>query len=362
MNRGIVVPTYYIHFEYIDKLLESYDYFVDINNNVKVFFIVSDEKEANELKGRIKKYLDKYNNIYIYNFEKILKKYNINITSNKILEEVGRYTYQTIKKLYALHYLQLDQALVIDSESIFCNYFNLDDIFNKYFKKPYIFYSVMPDTEIYRNFLDYKTSVNCSNLLNVDFSNKWFLEGFHWFYEKNIINDLFNYFNGKLFEKIYLQCKNKDFIESAIFECILYYTYIYNYNYKYKYNFINSKDELMKCMKKKSIEEIKEKMKKANLDFLPFSIHSIEFAKYKDIIAYKNFYKKNRVEIARLGCGANLFKPLAFCEICKQLDLKIIVASDKCYENLFWLKHKTFESIINNKFILKIKSNFSLKL
>lgn len=331
MKYALVIPTFKGHFKYIPTLLESYEKYVCDSDTTSINFIVSDNNEKVELSEIVKNY--EIQNVFIYDIEKILQHYNITIKSSDLLSDVGRYSYQTIKKLYAIHYLQFEKFLILDSESLFCNKTNMSELFENYFKQPYVFYSKMPDDKEYKNWLDYKTTQNCCKLLNVQFNNKWLLEGFHWFYEKDIINDLFKYFDNNLFSSIYEFCKSKSEFDKAIFECILYYQYIYNHNEKYKYKFVNSHNELKSILGEKYYTKIRRKMHNVGLSFLPFTIHYIEYIRIKDLRNIFNFYNKYKVQNIRLGCDARIFNKLATI-IIKQVNIKILCSTDRV--NRFW--------------------------
>ena len=289
-SRCVIIPTYRNHFPYIETFIESWVHFVQ-DAFIPVYFIVSDKSELEELNFLISKTeLKEFKNL---NIEEILAHYGIKHSSDELLKVLGRFSYQTIKKMYALYYIDFKQALILDSESICVSRINMDNFFDNYFSSPYVFYSNMPADEEYKNWVDYKTSKNVAKLLNCNFRKKWYLEGFHWFYEKSIINDLFEFFHGKLFEAIYNYCNAIiDDSEKAIFECVLYYTFVESNNHRYKYNFIDTKAELAKTLGTGLYKKIINRMKAAHLEFLPFTIHSFEYARCYELCGWKRFYKK----------------------------------------------------------------------
>lgn len=350
MKRAIIIPTYKPHFKYIKNLIESFYSFSFNSLNIDLCFIVSNKSEEKELTETILSNF-KFKNLKCINFEDILNFYNNTYSPEELLLILGRYTFQTIKKFYSIHYLKYDQTLILDSESMFSGKVNLNVLFDNYFNKPFVFYSNMPSNNKYKEWLDYKTSCNCSSILSYDFGNRWYLEGFHWFYDYKIIKDLFNEYNNDLINIFYNYCKDKEDFDKAIFECIFYYQYINKNNNKYHYSFIDSKEELEKILPDKSVQNIFEGMQKSNLEFLPFTIHSIEYAKFKDIKYFAKFYNTYKFPILRLGCAENSLKKLAVLEIVKKCNVKIICSTDRVdkYKNILKLKNYLLYFINKNE-------------
>ena len=335
-NRIVVIPTYRNHFAYIETLVQSWRHFSQ-DSSIPLFFIVSDKDELIELNQLIMEI--ELKNYSILSIEDILASYGIHISSTELLKKLGRFSYQTIKKLYALYYLDYTQALILDSETIAVSSMQIQDLFSDYFSSPYVLYSVMPKDDSYKNWIDYKTSKNCAELLDFSFRQEWYLEGFHWFYEKRIINDLFEFFDNDLFGTIYSHCeRNTDDSEKAIFECVLYYTFVRKNNDTYRYRFIDARNELAHILGKNCYEKLCNRMNDAGLGFLPFAIHSVEYANASDLKKFSSFYRKYNIRIARVGCEANVIKPRAFKKICHLFRLRIVCATDRVNEKYKYTK------------------------
>lgn len=251
VEKAIIMPSYREHFEYVKNFLKSYSR--NAKNKVPIYLILSNSNETELLKEQL--FSMKLENVFYLDIVSILKTYNIT-PSEYLLDDIGKYSYQTLKKLYAIHYLNIKQTLILDSESLVCRKTDITTLFNNYFSNPYVLYSEMPKDEKYKKGLDYKTTVNCYKLLSLDFEPYWYLEGFHWFYDIDIVKDLFAYFNNDLYSAIYKYAIDKVENDKAIFECVLYYLFIKNFKTKYKYNYVNINQELINEFNQEELDYI----------------------------------------------------------------------------------------------------------
>ncbi len=349
MKRAIIIPTFINHFDYIKDFLFTYEKNVYNSENISLNFILSNSIEKEMMEQIIKHYNVK--NINCYSIIDILEKYNIKLDLSNILSELGKFSYQTIKKLYAIHYLKFDQSLIIDSESLICCKVNLNTLFDNYFKKPYVFYSNMPKEEEYKNKLDYKASISVAKLLNTEIDNCLYLEGFHWFYDIRIINDLFKYFNDDVFNAIYEYTKSKQEFDKAVFECLLYYKFIRINNDKYNYEFVNSKNMLIEKIKPEELNNIKKKMEQRNCKYLPFTIHGFEFGKTCNIKIWKEFLNKYQCQIIRLYPMRKRNKRYIIKKMIYDFNTKIICATDDVwmYKKIAVKKNFSFFPLLINE-------------
>lgn len=244
LKRYIITPTFSGHFPFIKKYLESYDYYVEDKDSVSICFTINKyEKEAFD--KIIHPYI-KRAKIEVLIFDDILDYFGILLTPDNLLKKYGKFSFQTLKKFYTMLYLKADQFLVLDSESMWVNKTNMNQMFDDFFQSPYISGSQL---DVYR-ISDFKRKI----LQNIEYiySQKipfWFLENFVWFYDKKILIDLFNEFGSpyELVDKVYLNNRKKD----GIFEILLYQTYIYLNLKKYNYKFYNLNKICEKVIDKK---------------------------------------------------------------------------------------------------------------
>ncbi|KAK1978619.1 hypothetical protein LZ30DRAFT_598732 [Colletotrichum cereale] len=120
---------------------------------------------------------------------------NGNITTedtSALLHERGKYQYQTIKKLAAAATLNYDYGLWLDSESIAVQPFSMRETFDAYVKAPTVWTSRNTNHDMMRDTM--KASVEVLDR-SMDFFGPtfWNLESQEWIFEKDVINDLFQY-------------------------------------------------------------------------------------------------------------------------------------------------------------------------
>lgn len=145
-NRALLIPTFKGHFTHIIDLIKSMNTFILDKECIDIVFILSSPNEKIEFDELILP-LKRDLNIHTYDIETILSDCGKNYTSEQLLKDLGRVSYQTVKKLYPIHYLNYKQVLVFDSESIFLKKTNVNKMFDDYFKNPYIFYSTNSEEE-----------------------------------------------------------------------------------------------------------------------------------------------------------------------------------------------------------------------
>lgn len=305
MKYAIITPTFEPHFQFVEKYLESYKTFVSDKDSVTLLFTISKD-EACAFKKITDKYRDgvKFETLF---FEDILKHFSIELTPDELLEKYKKFTFQTLKKFYTMLYFDADRFLVLDSESMWVRKTCMKDVFEEFFNAPFIAASSISK----RTFVhDFTQSVND----NVDFllkkpCDKWFLENFVWFYDKNILNDMFKAFGSpiEMAQKVY-NLKDKQKRDSGVFEIELYQAYLYHNNEKYKYKVLDVDNIL-----------------KNNLTFC-------ELKKY--INSYNNFFEGNcgLLEHSMILLTKNNWKILA--EIFKQYRFNIIRCDHSNLDNV----------------------------
>lgn len=300
-NRAIIIPTYEGHFQYVvNFLISCKNNFLDIDT-FDICFILSNIKEEKQLRKYLKHYSSSYN-FKFNNIETILKSYGIKEDTSTLLKDLGKFSYQTIKKLYGVYYFQYDQSFVMDSESMCLSPFYMNKIFDDYFKNPYVLYF---NFAFFKNKnlsdgLNYKTTQNIARLMNKKSIQNFYFDGFHWFYEKNIINDLFKSMGHNLLGIIKNFTKmQKTEYDKAIFECCLYYAFIKDNNTKYNYQFIDT----LILLKNKLSNDNLVKIQKAFLEqglTCPILMHGWEMLSIEETMNISKIYIDLKLPIARL--------------------------------------------------------------
>lgn len=256
----ILIPTYIEHIDYVDKFL--YSICKNTPNNIPIYLLVS----MNEI-SNFSYMVDKYNNINVINFTQVMQMFeNTQCDDAILLNNCGKYLFQSFKKMYGLHYLffvkNFDNVIIFDSESFIIRDVDVNELINNYVVNPFILYSCLLND-------NFKTTVESFiKLINDVDGSRWYLEYYLWVYEKNIFlnfvqsillthgNSLYKFFekyfktsfgstiNSNNCEKV---CRNhrvilvpskSQTIIPAIFIEVIYQSYIHEHNDVYKYNFI----------------------------------------------------------------------------------------------------------------------------
>ncbi len=255
IKNTIIMPTYKNHFKFVKKFLQSTDKFLLDKDSTEIVFVIN--KDEDKYFSKItKKYKTKLRIKTIF-FDDILKSNKILETPEQLLERYGRFTFQTLKKMYAMLFLDREDYLVLDSESLFVKKTNMEQLKQSFFKKPYLIVSSIDNTKRSKDFMTF-----CENIDNLIDSHvdKWPLEHFVWFYKTAILKDMvkkhgsfiemakkiWNLNSQKTSKSITLP---KD-IRYGIFEIVLYLSYIFKNNDKYKYQIKSLEDLLSKYLSK----------------------------------------------------------------------------------------------------------------
>lgn len=262
MKKAIITPTFKPHFKFVDKYLESAKKYVSDPENVTFYLTVS-ESDVAELSSLVSKYSQNLN-VEILCFDKIIKKFNIPYSDKVLLSKYGKFSYQTLKKFYTMLYIQAEQMLVLDSESMFVKPTNIRALFDDFFDNPFITVCNLDQLPYVGNFKK-KVMENISFAINgrsistednesqkklelytknrSSLNDIWFLENFVWFYDRKILNDMCNKLGEPftIVDRIYNNVK-KDNVEQGCFEICLYQGFIYRNNNAYNYTVLHTED------------------------------------------------------------------------------------------------------------------------
>ena len=136
MKRGIITPTFEPHFKFVLKYLDSAEKYITDPENITFYFTVS-EGDVEKLSKLLVNYKNKLN-IKVLCFDELLRKHNVPYGDKKLLLKYGKFSYQTLKKFYTMLESDCDQMLVLDSESMFINKTNINQMFDNFFSSPFI--------------------------------------------------------------------------------------------------------------------------------------------------------------------------------------------------------------------------------
>lgn len=220
MKRIVITPTFRPHFPFNREFLQSYEQNVADARDIAVHFVVARDEIA-DLRAMLKEFpaLD----LHVHAFEDLLRLSGHEEESQALLHELGKFTFQSLKKLYALKALPYDQAMVLDSEALVLKPTRLGDVFDEYFADPYVLYSDLSHRgEFWFGGLSDAATRNAGKLLRMPYPNVYYMEYYGWFYEKSIVQGLFAAFPEDLLPAIRTRLR----LDKRVFENVLYYSFL----------------------------------------------------------------------------------------------------------------------------------------
>ena len=162
-----------------------------------------------------------------------------------LLREVGKFTYQSLKKLYALRHLAYDQALVLDSEALVVKPVRMAQVFDEYFADPYVFYSDLSTRgDAWFEGLSDAAVRSASALLRIPYPKKYFLEYYGWLYDRALIDALFEYFPEGLLAAI----RSRNAEKLPVFECQLIYSVLLAQPGRFRYRLVSVNQMLREAL------------------------------------------------------------------------------------------------------------------
>ncbi|GJG88433.1 hypothetical protein tb265_36140 [Gemmatimonadetes bacterium T265] len=238
IKRIIVTPTFRPHFPFNREFLGSFAEHVADAGDVPIHF-VSTRDEIADLRALLADFPAL--TVHAHAFEDLLAAAGEPAAPDALLRELGKFAYQSLKKLYALKVLEYDQALVLDSEALVLKPVRVAEVFDEYFADPYILCSDMRHrhTEWFGGLSDAAVR-NAARLLRVPYPGMYFMEYYGWFYDRRIVHDLFASFPEGLLAAIRARLRD----DTRLFEIQLFYGFILAHRERYPYRFVVVQDLL----------------------------------------------------------------------------------------------------------------------
>ena len=234
--NNIITPTFAGHFQNVRIYLKSFLKYAKKESGWQIVFTISSDEES-EFQEVIEPYQSQLP-IKTLVFEDILERFGVDITSRELLENYGKFSFQTLKKFYTMLFLEGRYFLVLDSESELIRPTSINEVFVKYFDSPFISYSNLENWPKISPFV--RAVVDNRNLVFSADNTHWFLENFVWFYDKKILTEMFDRYGMPIdiMRKVAL-FQNSEVGRCGLFEIDLYQSYIYINNDKYKYRLVD---------------------------------------------------------------------------------------------------------------------------
>ncbi|KAK2059650.1 hypothetical protein LY76DRAFT_645298 [Colletotrichum caudatum] len=222
LKYSFIMPTYTADIPLAIQFLQSFMCLCTDYREIKIYMIVSDSSEREALRAAMKKDLvpcgERFSifpvpagnvggrrpDVEIINLFDILPPVFHSLAESKgggkvtaddtsaLLKGLGKFQYQTIKKLAAARALDYDWALWIDSESVAVQPFSMRAAFDAYARAPTVWRSRMANTDMMRSMTGLAAGV--LGLPARTFGPEyWGLEGQAWMAERAVIDELFRH-------------------------------------------------------------------------------------------------------------------------------------------------------------------------
>lgn len=354
MKYAIITPTYKNHFQFIPKYLESFDKFVEDKKEIPIFFTIS-QTENKEFQKIIKNYKEDLN-IHVLFIEDLFKENNISLTPDEYLKQFGRFTFQTAKKFYSMLHADAEKFLVLDCESMWIKPTNMTQLFDNYFKNPFFVTSKIEAENRKDKFFNQMLE-NIVYLSGCE--KKWYIEHFMWYYDKQILKNMFLELGdlNSLIEKLKKQNTNQKNIDrkTGIFEIVLYYAYLDMNQEKYGYKEISIDELLKKYLDENLLEDYKYNFYKKFKSTSGVIEHCLMLLNENNIEALANMFKAAGLNIIRCEKSdiENFNLQKRFIEI---VQPNILAASQ---EHAFGISNKIDILCNKNKYYYKLLKHFT---
>lgn len=318
---GIITPTYRNHFMFIPAYLDSFCRYVTDKEKVPIYFLVSGD-EYYDFCNLIRPHAEGLR-VHVLTFEALLEFFGVQDTPDHLLKKFGRFSFQTLKKFYTMLYAKKSRYLVLDSESVWIAPTSMEAEFETYFKAPFVPYS--PLTLRGEKKLGCNATENVEHLLN-HVTDIWCLEGFSWFYERHILEEMLEELGGplKAVQSVYeFDKKNKRFL--GLMEIILYTVYLEKC-YGDQYEFVNVYDKFQSALNSKEFHTYIQNIEAFYLGESGVAEHMLQFLSWENWKPLAALYKEKHFNIIR--CETNSDESYVLQKkFLKAADTKILAAS-----------------------------------
>jgi hypothetical protein len=278
MKTIIAIPSHLPHLKYVALMLAEVKKFCQDPQNLEIKIIVS-EHEATGFKT----ITNQYSFCELVTLKQMIQAVDNVTVDEKELVLNGKYYFQALKKIYAAKYFDSPRVIVWDSENKPIAKFHCKDL-HSLFETKNIFYC---DYILY----DFQKDVtkNSKSLLKLNNDLEyWMFETSFWYFDKNIVNDLFKHLETlhqvPFFESFKLAI--------STFEWILYCWFIYANNDKYQWNFICNNEVLRGFIS----EDFESKLKESQFT----TEYTCTIVNEENVLDYCGYLKKYQIPVARL--------------------------------------------------------------
>lgn len=310
----IVTPTYERHYARFCDFIQSINKYCTDKNKLEIIAVI-EEKNRAIFTDFITKLPEI--NISIISTEIILDQFGVYEEPDAALKRLGKFTFQSLKKMGGLLAAKTKWSIVLDSETLFIKHFNVIDLVKDYESGLYVFYTnTIERGSEWNNGLVENVTKQCSSLLGFDGRSRSYMELIIWFYENKKLHDLLKFIKNKL--QSFLNIASP---EKPIFENVLYYMYLERIDNN-EYKFVNINEEWKRLVPEEVSGRYDLKlapMSFVGADHLSYTLRSSDIAK---ITEFMETYK-----IPFFRAEPFLINPDQFVELSKIPHLKAFVSS-----------------------------------
>lgn len=278
----VVTPTFEKHAVQFERMLGSLAEFCTDPEFLNLIVVVESRNV-----GRFTEICETQSKIAfrIVTTEDILADYGVPEEPGAFLKRIGKFTFQTLKKLGGLARAKTAWSLVLDSEGLFLKPFSAKLMLQDYAERKYVFYTrTRPRGPLWRESTGWQVTENCGAALGVTSGDRWYMEYFHWFYETDKLLDMVQ---RRLTPEFFDTLRSPSSGVVDHFENVLYYLFLEHYHAE-EYDFIDFKSLIDRHLPPHIAARFK-------LDELPFSL-------------FGNDYLLNILSPTEVPCLANLFE------------------------------------------------------
>jgi hypothetical protein len=186
-SPSILIPTYLPHLEYVRRFMSSLTTFAEDASDARLRLVVS-ESDRDDFQTLADDFGDTLD-IHVVTLKTVLEATDgVHIDEDELLQKVGKFNYQSIKKLWGVRFFSDPLTLVMDSEALAVRNHHLSALFDDWKANPIVIYSKHGTSTFQRSVTE-----NCLKILGLPWEDKWMFDYQAWFFEREHVSSLFDH-------------------------------------------------------------------------------------------------------------------------------------------------------------------------
>ena len=188
----IVVPTYEGHYEYMKKFLDTFKINCIDRDDVTINLVIA--KGESKIFDKLRQEYDGLR-IKLMIFSELIEKYEgTQINEIDLIRDIGKFSYQSLKKLFGALETNNKYVCIFDSECLFIRKFRMSEYIKNNVNR-YVFCSRMVNKPCDDSHAKYMQ--NLMNEMMGTNDNNWYLELYMWIFRRDILIELKNFLEKK---------------------------------------------------------------------------------------------------------------------------------------------------------------------